>query len=175
MSEIRIVELFAGIGGFRLGLEKNNSDKFKFKTVYANQWEPKTKKQHAAEIYIKNFGEENFSNEPIQKIKYEIPNHDLLVGGFPCQDYSVAKSGAKGLQGEKGALWWEIYDIIKSKKPKLVLLENVDRLVKLKNGEHFKTIIKCFEKLNYKVEWKIINAAEYGFLYKKKTLVYLSV
>ena len=120
-----ICELFAGVGGFRLGFERTDSD---WKTVWFNQWEPKGKKQDAYECYIKHFGKsEEFSeinNTDISKIdKKLLPDFNVLVGGFPCQDYSVAHSLAyeKGIEGKKGVLWWDIYKTIKAKNPPFCL------------------------------------------------------
>ena len=161
---IKVCELFAGVGGFRLGLEKSSND---YKFVWANQWEPGKKIQHAYDCYVSHFGTENHINIDIAEIdKKEIPDHDLLVGGFPCQDYSVARTGAKGIQGVKGVLWWQIRDILKAKQPRFVLLENVDRLLKSpskQRGRDFGVILACLNDLGYSVEWRVINAAEYGF------------
>ena len=110
MQELRVIELFAGVGGFRVGLER--ADKEFFKTIWSNQWEPATKIQHASRTYVRVFGSENHVNEDIAQVKVsDIPNHDMLVGGFPCQDYSVAKtlSQSEGIVGKKGVLWWEIH------------------------------------------------------------------
>ncbi len=138
-NKLNIAELFAGVGGFRVGFERANKNFFN--TVYANQWEPSTKVQHAFDCYVNNFGETNEKqmhenrdiekvNDDLEKNKKHIPfNIDLLVGGFPCQDYSVATTKAKGLQGKKGVLWWEIERFLSSTKPKYLLLENVDRLL----------------------------------------------
>ena len=168
---IKVCELFAGVGGFRLGLEKA-SDEFNF--VWANQWEPGKKTQHAYDCYVSHFGVENHINSDISQIdKKEIPDHDLLVGGFPCQDYSVASTGAKGIQGKKGVLWWEIRDILEAKQPKFVLLENVDRLLKSpakQRGRDFGVMLACFNDLGYSVEWRIINAAEYGFSQRRRRI-----
>lgn len=160
---IRVVELFAGVGGFRVGLEKCSNE---FEFVWANQWEPGKKTQHAFDCYVRNFGiSDNHVNEDISKVKSKIPDHDLLVGGFPCQDYSVAATGAKGIQGKKGVLWWEIRDIVENKRPKMLLLENVDRLVKSptnQRGRDFGIMLRSLSDLGYTVEWRIINAADYG-------------
>ncbi|MBV1709688.1 MAG: DNA (cytosine-5-)-methyltransferase [Erysipelothrix sp.] len=160
---IKVVELFAGVGGFRVGLE-GSSDEFVF--VWANQWEPGKKTQHAFDCYVKHFGDSEYHvNEDISKVKDQIPDHDLLVGGFPCQDYSVAATGAKGIQGKKGVLWWEIRDIVENKRPKMLLLENVDRLVKSptnQRGRDFGIMLRCLSDLGYTVEWRVINAADYG-------------
>lgn len=168
-----ICELFAGVGGFRVGFEKSSSD---WKTVWANQWEPSKKVQYAFECYKSHFetsgGINEFSNIDISKVPEEhIPDHTILVGGFPCQDYSVASTGAKGIQGKKGVLWWEIERILEEKRPPLVLLENVDRLLKSptnQRGRDFGIIINCLAKLGYSVEWRVINAAEYGFQQRRR-------
>lgn len=160
---IDVVELFAGVGGFRLGLEIASD---RFQTICANQWEPSMKEQYAFECYTNHFG--NSSNhicEDISKVKCIIPNHDLLVGGFPCQDYSIMKKNSNGIEGNKGKLWWSINDIIQEKRPKYILLENVDRLVwspAKQYGRDFSIILRCLYELGYAVEWRIINASDYG-------------
>lgn len=185
-EKIRIVELFAGVGGFRLGLEgyKNNRKTHhkNFQTVWFNQWEPSTKKQHAHEIYVKRFGDfDENTNMDIAKVTNMVPDHDLLVGGFPCQDYSVARnlSSATGLQGKKGVLWWSIYKILKdkgSKAPNYLMLENVDRLLKSpasQRGRDFAIILSTLNELGYVVEWRIINAADYGFPQRRRRIFIL--
>ena len=169
MKEVRVIELFAGVGGFRVGLDR--ADSSFFKTIWANQWEPATKVQHAAMVYEKNFGSGSVVNDDINLVKTEdIPDHDMLVGGFPCQDYSVATtlSNSKGIEGKKGVLWWSIYRILKEKgenRPAIVFLENVDRLLlspAKQRGRDFAIILECLNELGYIVEWRIINAAEYA-------------
>lgn len=166
---LRIVELFAGVGGFRLAFDKSAGQ---FRTVWANQWEPGKKVQHAFDCYVKNFGgESNCTNNDIAIEKINVPNHDLLVGGFPCQDYSVARTSAQGIEGKKGVLWWEIRDIVEDKRPEFVLLENVDRLVKSpakQRGRDFGIILRCFHDLGYNVEWRVVNAADYGHPQKRR-------
>lgn len=106
---MKVVELFAGVGGFRLGLQAATEETFN--VVLSNQWEPSTKRQHANEVYEARFPSSRHNGESIEKIVVdEIPEHDLLVGGFPCQDYSVATSlkNSTGLYGKKGVLWWQI-------------------------------------------------------------------
>lgn len=163
MDSIRVVELFAGVGGFRLGLEAASS---KFKIIWANQWEPTYPSQYAFKCYEAHFGN-NSSHvcKDICQVADEVPEHDLLVGGFPCQDYSVAKSGAKGIYGEKGALWWQIESIIKRRRPRCVVLENVDRILRSpskQKGRDFSMILRSFYESGYAVEWRVINAADYG-------------
>lgn len=168
--EKTVCELFAGVGGFRLGLERASNE---WNTVWANQWEPGKKMQHAFECYCFHFGNSNnHVNKDIAEVdKSNIPNHNLLVGGFPCQDYSVARTGAQGINGVKGVLWWQIREILEIKKPKFVLLENVDRLLKSptnQRGRDFGVMLGCFNDLGYSVEWRVINAAEYGFAQRRR-------
>jgi len=153
---IRTIELFAGVGGFRLGLEKVSTKEKSFDISWSNQWEPSTKTQHASDIYCARFGFENHSNEDIGTVDVDdIPEHDLLVGGFPCQDYSVASTlkNSHGIVGKKGVLWWSIYKILfqkKEKAPKYLLLENVDRLLKSpasQRGRDFAIILSSLNSL----------------------------
>lgn len=171
-----VIELFAGVGGFRVGLNKIKGfdenghaiENGPWDFVWANQWEPSTKEQHAFDCYATRFGHEHSSNEDISAVKKDkIPNHTLLTGGFPCQDYSVARSLSheKGIEGKKGVLWWQINDILLAKQPKFVLLENVDRLLKApskQRGQAFGIILRCFCDAGYGVQWRVINAADYG-------------
>ena len=168
--EKTVCELFAGVGGFRIGLEESDPN---WNTVWANQWEPGRKSQYAYDCYVSHFGKnKNYINEDIASIdKEDIPDHNLLVGGFPCQDYSVARTGAKGMEGKKGVLWWQIRDVLETKSPKFVLLENVDRLLKSpasQRGRDFGVILACFNDLGYTVEWRVINAADYGFAQRRR-------
>lgn len=168
---IKTIELFAGVGGFRIGLERVSKD---FDFVWANQWEPSTKVQPSWACYEKNFGQGSCVNKDISTVEAkDIPDFDLLTAGFPCQDYSVAKSlkYSGGIEGKKGVLWWEIYRILETKMPKYVLLENVDRLLispAKQRGRDFAIILSCLMKLGYSVEWKVINAALYGMPQKRK-------
>ena len=181
-DKIRVAELFAGVGGFRIGLEGLKRGSSGFSVVWSNQWEPGTKKQHASEVYIKRFGSEGHSNDDIAKVTTEnIPEHDLLVGGFPCQDYSVARtlSQAAGLSGKKGVLWWQIHRILKEKgpkAPKYLMLENVDRLLKspsAQRGRDFAVMLASLSDLGYIVEWRVINAAEYGLPQRRRRIYIL--
>ncbi|MBE6900323.1 MAG: DNA (cytosine-5-)-methyltransferase [Ruminococcaceae bacterium] len=169
-QKIKVVELFAGVGGFRVGFERCNKDVFE--TIWANQWEPNQTGQWAYKCYCKNFGDKaNCINEDIAKVIDQVPSHDLLVGGFPCQDYSVASTGAKGIEGKKGVLWWSINEIIKRQHPNYILLENVDRLLKSpasQRGRDFGIILKCLDEEGYCVEWRVINAADYGNVQRRR-------
>lgn len=178
--EKTVIELFAGVGGFRCGLNNVKLDKEKvieegnWKFVWANQWEPSTKSQEAFDCYSKRFGSKDISNEDIFAVnKKNIPYHTLLVGGFPCQDYSVARSrsGSKGLEGKKGVLWWAIIDTIKAKKTPFLFLENVDRLLispANQRGRDFGMILRSLYDNGYAVQWRVINAGEYGEPQKRR-------
>jgi DNA (cytosine-5)-methyltransferase 1 len=158
-----VAELFAGVGGFRIGLAAAG-----WKTVFSNQWEPSTKVQHASDVYVYQFGEAGHSNQNIAEVQKLPKKVDLLVGGFPCQDYSVAKSlnTSKGLRGKKGVLWWEILRLISQHKPQFIFLENVDRLLKspsTQRGRDFAVMLNTLGAEGYEIEWRVVNSAEYGF------------
>ena len=169
METIRTVELFAGVGGFRLGLESASD---RFKVVWANQWEPSMQEQYAFDCYIAHFGsDKHYVCQDIAKAKRTVPDHDLLVGGFPCQDYSIMKKNSAGIEGAKGVLWWQIDDILQDKRPRYVLLENVDRIIRSpakQCGRDFSIILRCLYEKGYAVEWRVINAAEYGYAQRRR-------
>ena len=173
-NKIKVVELFAGVGGFRIGLE-GASDAYE--TIWNNQWEPSTVHQDASLVYRARFGSTGHSNKDINTVPTdEIPNHDLLVGGFPCQDYSVAStlSRSGGIEGKKGVLWWQIYRILNEKgenRPNYIFFENVDRLLgspAKQRGRDFAIILASLADLGYVVEWRVINAAEYGMPQRRR-------
>jgi len=179
---IRVVELFAGVGGFRIALEgypkKKNTH---YEVVWSNQYEPRTKKQHANMVYQNRFSNANHSEEDLEKLVLDgidkIPDFDLLVGGFPCQDFSIAnRSHNKGITGKKGKLWWSIQKILKEKQPNYILLENVDRLLlspSFQKGRDFAVILATLNNLGYAVEWRVINAADYGFPQRRRRIFIL--
>ena len=191
-DKIKVVELFAGVGGFRLGLEgwnnKSASSNYKenfespYKIVWSNQWEPSTKVQHASMVYETRWDKKSHCNQDISTVEVsQIPDHDLLVGGFPCQDYSVATTlkNSKGLIGKKGVLWWSIHKILseKTNKPKYLFLENVDRLLISPSGQRgrdFAIILKSLNDLGYAVEWRVVNAAEYGMPQRRRRIFILA-
>lgn len=198
MQEIRIAELFAGVGGFRLGLDGYHDPEHPefemppagpFKTVWANNWEPdgRDSKQFAWRCYEKRFGEGSCVNvdiavvvEQIKNGERTLPEFDMLVGGFPCQDYSVAKplNKAAGIEGKKGVLWWSINALLEMRHPKHVLLENVDRLLKspvAQRGRDFAIILSCLWRLGYSVEWHVINAADYGMPQRRRRVYIYAV
>jgi DNA (cytosine-5)-methyltransferase 1 len=184
---IKVVELFAGVGGFRIGLEGYPKHKDSaYEVVWSNQWEPSTKKQHASLVYEHRWPNANHTNKNIEEVIEtdfdQIPNHDLLVGGFPCQDYSVATTlrNSKGLRGKKGVLWWSIEAILRKKgadKPKYLMLENVDRLLispANQRGRDFAIMLSSLNALNYAVEWRVINAADYGMPQRRRRVFILA-
>lgn len=172
-----ICELFAGVGGFRLGFDRLESG---WKTTWFSQWEPGARTQWAHDCYVQHFGDspdlnnEFHTGEDISTMdKQAIPNHTLLVGGFPCQDYSVAHtlSSSHGIEGKKGVLWWQIRDTIIAKKPPFCIFENVDRLLKSpakQRGRDFGVILACLAKEGYSVEWRVVNAAQYGAAQRRR-------
>ena len=174
VNKIKVVELFAGVGGFRIGLE-GASDAYK--TIWNNQWEPSTVHQDASLVYRARFGSKGHSNQDINIVPTkDIPDHDLLVGGFPCQDYSVAStlSRSGGIEGKKGVLWWQIYRILDEKgdnRPNYIFFENVDRLLgspAKQRGRDFAIILASLSDLGYTVEWRVINAADYGMPQRRR-------
>ena len=171
---IKVVELFAGVGGFRIGLE-GASDAYE--TIWNNQWEPSTQHQDASLVYRARFGSKGHCNKDINTVPTtDIPDHDLLVGGFPCQDYSVAASLSRsgGIEGKKGVLWWQIYRILNEKgdkRPQFIFFENVDRLLNspaTQRGRDFAIILASLADLGYIVEWRVINAADYGMPQRRR-------
>ncbi len=172
---MNVLELFAGVGGFRVGLEKASPT---FKTLWSNQFEPSRKSQDAFEVYNYHFPDSENWNEDISLISDERFSAlkgkvDLIVGGFPCQDYSVArtKKDGQGIKGKKGVLFWEIIRATKLSQPKYLLLENVDRLLKApskQRGRDFAIMLRAFADLGYGVDWRVINPADYGWCQRRK-------
>lgn len=172
-----ICELFAGVGGFRLGMERLGTG---WNTTWFSQWEPGKTNQWAHDCYVAHFGDavdirgEYHTGEDISTMdKACIPDHNLLVGGFPCQDYSVAHTLASshGIEGKKGVLWWQIRDTLIAKNPAFCIFENVDRILKSpasQRGRDFGIILACLSQLDYSVEWRVVNAATYGAAQRRR-------
>lgn len=170
MKKMNVLELFAGVGGFRVGLERANKEFFE--TKWANQWEPSRKRQDAFECYNNHFPDSLNFNCDISSlnddffIDLQAEGVDMITAGFPCQDYSVASTMGKGIEGKKGVLFWDLARAIRLTKPKCFLLENVDRILKSptkQRGRDFSIILAKLNQLGYVVEWRVINSAEYGF------------
>lgn len=178
MKKLKVLELFAGVGGFRVGLE--HADKNLFETNWSNQFEPSRKSQDAFEVYNARFPNSDNINVDITKIpteQFANMDADIIVGGFPCQDYSVARSlsSEMGIEGKKGVLFWEIIRATETIKPQYLILENVDRLLKSpsnQRGRDFAIMLSAFNKLNYSVEWRVINAADYGRAQRRRRVYF---
>lgn len=147
---MKFIDLFAGIGGFRIALENNNS-----KCVYSSEWD-----KYAIKTYEYNFNDIPFGD--ITKInENEIPEHDILCGGFPCQAFSVSgKQG--GFKDTRGTLFFDIARIVKKKKPSVLFLENVKNLYKHDNGNTFSLISKVLDEIGYNIFSDIIDSSNYG-------------
>lgn len=147
----KYVSLFAGIGGFDLALNRLGH-----KCVYANEWD-----KYAAQTYEKNFGKKPDTEDITTVNAKRIPNHDLLVGGFPCQSFSIA-GHRKGFDDTRGTLFFDIARILKEKHPRLCLLENVKGLLSHNDGGTFKTIIATLDELGYDLQWQVLNSKNFG-------------
>lgn len=178
---MKIFSMFDGVGGFIVGLE--NSNKEIFKTLYSNQYEPSRKIQDAYEVGLYRFPNmEHIGTDvaliPNEKLEEMRKNGvDMIVGGFPCQDYSVARSKKNelGIEGKKGVLFWEIIRATEVIKPKYLILENVDRLLKApssQRGRDFAVMLAAFNELGYSVEWRVINAADYGRAQRRRRVFF---
>ncbi|ANB72632.1 cytosine methyltransferase [Paraburkholderia phytofirmans OLGA172] len=185
-AQLNVVELFAGVGGFRLGLEAVHASPFVI--TLSNQYEPARKAQHASNVYRSHWPDGVHLNEDIATVltseagqrAIRVAAPDVVVGGFPCQDYSVAKplSHSKGLDGKRGVLWWSIAKLLRQRiddgQPvKYVMLENVDRLLSSPascRGRDFSVVLSTLYGLGYAVEWRTVNAAEYGFPQRRRRI-----
>ena len=150
LSKYKFIDLFAGIGGFHYALSS-----FGAKCVFASEWD-----KHASETYKINFGIEPKGDITLIK-EDEIPNHDILCGGFPCQAFSVSGK-QKGFDDTRGTLFFDIARIVNHHNPKVLFLENVKNLAKHDDGKTLSTIINTLEKLDYKVFTKVFNASNFG-------------
>lgn len=168
---MKYIDLFAGIGGFRYGLESINKKRHKpnhkhvrqqeiqqpklYTCVYSNEWD-----KYASQIYKKHYGECDTTD--ITKVKAkDIPDHDLLCAGFPCQAFSIAGK-RRGFEDTRGTLFFEIARILSEKRPRLVLLENVKGLLNHDKGKTFSTILGVLSDLGYRVEWQVLNSKHFG-------------
>lgn len=153
------IDLFAGIGGIRIPFQELGG-----RCVFSSEWD-----RCAQDTYEANFGERPVGD--ITKISAsDIPDHDILLGGFPCQAFSIIGKG-QGFADTRGTLFFEIERIIRTKKPEAFLLENVKRLVTHDNGRTFKTILNTLEELDYDVHWKVLNALNYGLPQKRERTI----
>jgi len=184
-KEIRFIDLFAGVGGFRLGLERANnknlcertrsasylqsdgnsadskgyvwkSNQNRFKCVFTNEWD-----KYCCQTYNKNFGTE-ITPADIRDVEVgQIPAFDILCAGFPCQSFSIAGK-RKGFQDTRGTMFFEICRIAEHHRPRLLFLENVKGLLNHDNGKTFEVILRSLDELGYDVEWQVLNSKHFG-------------
>lgn len=149
---MKFIELFAGIGGFRYGLQQASE---RFQHVWSNEIDP-----YASKIYRNNFGE--IDTRDIRGVETrEIPEHDLLTAGFPCQAFSIAGRGL-GFEDTRGTLFFEVARILRDKRPRYFLLENVKGLVGHKSGQTIQTIFRVLTDLGYQFEWEVLDSKYFG-------------
>lgn len=148
---MKAIELFSGIGGFRLACDAND-----ITTVFANDI-----KENACAVYKDRFGQDVLREGDIKEFIEDIPDHDLLTGGFPCQSFSSAGK-KEGIRDPRGTLFEDIVKILERKAPQYFVLENVKRLLSMEDGEHFATILDRLASLNYRIEWRVLNAMHFG-------------
>lgn len=152
-NALKAIDLFAGIGGIRLGFERAFGDKIDF--VFASEID-----KYARETYYANFGEEPFG-DITQIDEKNIPPFDILLAGFPCQAFSVA-GHRKGFEDTRGTLFFDVMRIAAHHKPKLIFLENVKGLVGHDKGKTFKVILETLNELGYSVNYQVLNAKDFG-------------
>jgi len=150
-NKYRAIELFAGIGGFRLAL-----DAATIQTIWANDC-----KEEAAAVYQDRFGSQDFMVGDIHQLIDQIPQHDILTAGFPCQPFSSAGK-KQGLRDPRGSLFEIILQVLRSHRPRFFVLENVKRLLTMERGLHFATILNALTAEGYFIEWRLLNALHFG-------------
>lgn len=154
------VELFCGIGGFRIAC-----DNCGIKTIWANDLS-----RESCDVYASAFGNQEVHCGDISELKRDVPQHDLLTGGFPCQPFSSAGK-KQGVRDARGTLFQEIVDVVQKHKPKWFILENVKRLLTMENGDHFATILRALTELDYFVEWRLLNAQFFGLPQNRQRVI----
>jgi len=159
-DNFKFVDLFAGIGGIRLGFESAGGQ-----CVFSSEWD-----KQAAKTYFENFGE--MPHGDITKIEAKsIPDFDVLVAGFPCQPFSIIGDKAGFNHETQGTLFFDIERILKEKKPSAFMLENVRNFASHDNGRTLKTVISHLEALGYIVHYKILNALDFGVPQKRERII----
>ena len=156
---VRFIDLFAGIGGIRIPF-----DEMGYKCVFSSEWD-----KSACVTYAANFGE--YPNGDITKIdEKDIPSHDLLLAGFPCQAFSIMGK-MKGFEDNRGTMFFEIERILSYHKPSVILLENVKQITTHDKGRTFKTILAKLADLGYYVKWNVLNALDFGLPQKRERVI----
>ena len=158
LKDYTFIDLFAGLGGFRLALESLGA-----KCVYSNEWD-----KFAQEVYRKNFGDT--PDGDITKVnETNIPDHDILCAGFPCQAFSI--SGKQhGFEDSRGTLFFDVARIVKCKKPKIVFMENVKNFASHDNGKTLQVVKSTMEELGYSFNYKVLNAVDFGVPQKRERI-----
>ncbi len=159
-KNIRTLELFAGIGGFRVAADRRG-----IKTVWANDMD-----DVASEAYVGAFGPNDYHKGDIWSLIDKTPAHDLLTGGFPCQPFSSAGK-KKGIEDPRGTLFEAIVKILEKHQPSYFILENVKRLLVMDNGKHFATILAALSALDYRIEWRLLNTKDFGLAQNRQRVV----
>ena len=155
------IDLFAGIGGFRLGLQRVGGQ-----CLFSSEWT-----LAAAEVYERNYGERPHGDITLDSVKAQIPEHfDLLTAGFPCQPFSISGK-MKGFEDTRGTLIYEVFSIMKKHRPSVVLLENVKHLVHHDHGRTLDIILTSIENLGYHVSWSILNATNFGVPQNRERII----
>ena len=163
-NTIKFIDLFCGIGGFRIAAEEIlRSNNLVPKCVFSSDIDPQ-----AQDTYEENFGERPFGD--ITKIhESDIPDHDVLFAGFPCQAFSIC-GNMKGFEDTRGTLFFHIARILKEKKPKAFVLENVKMLKGHDNGKTLEHILQTLEALGYNVWFQVLNALDFGLPQKRERI-----
>lgn len=157
---LKSIELFAGIGGFRIAC-----DNLGIETIWANDIDDK-----ASLVYNHNFRPQSLIQGDIRQLYESIPPHDILTGGFPCQPFSAAGK-KQGIRDPRGTLFEIIVEIIKNKNPRYFVLENVKRLLLMESGQHFATILDSLSTLGYLIEWRVLNSLNFGLPQNRERVV----
>ncbi len=162
-KNLKFIDLFCGIGGFRIAMENQWQNSA---CVFSCDFDSDSQKSYEA-----NFGEKPFGD--ITKIhETEIPEHDILFAGFPCQAFSICGDG-KGFEDTRGTLFFDIARILKAKQPKAFVLENVKQLVSHGSGKTLERILETLENLGYQVHYKVLNALDFGLPQKRERVFIL--
>lgn len=159
MENFKYIDLFAGIGGFRIALDSVGG-----RCVYTSEID-----QSCRDVYVKNFGG-SVNGDIKNEDEKDIPDHDVLAAGFPCQAFSIA-GNKKGFDDARGTLFFEILRVAKAKSPKVILMENVKNLVHHDGGKTLRVISRSLEDLGYKFSWKILNTADFGLAQNRERTI----
>lgn len=165
-SKWTIDAFFSGVGGIELGFENTG----KFRVVYANEFD-----KNATITYKENYPNVNFDNRDIHDVTEnleDVPKADIVVGGFPCQAFSIA-GYRKGFEDERGDLFFELLKVIKDKQPKAIMIENVKNMVSHDYGNTFKVIREALVMSGYNIKWKVLNGKDYGNVPQNRERIYV--